>query len=209
MTIKLKYLISITIAVLIVSCTALGQNTNIIGLELSKTITSNIVSNSRGFVFEPVHIYKSEKMNLNFKSIVGYALVKRDSIYENSNLQTQGFYIKEGIGFSGNDYIVPYISIVATSYQIKNTFYLQGDYFNDFIASYKHRNLFAVGIEPSIDFNAEISEHMILSLNIHGTWVLLNTEDSNFPTYYLPGIGIVDNMHLSAGFNISLLYQLN
>ena len=195
---------------LIVFCANANSQMHIdYGIDLAKTPTNNLINNSSGIVVEPIFIAKSIKSNLRFKSIIGYASIKRDDIYMNSNIKINGFYWKGGVGYSDSKIVVPYLILCLSSFNVANQFELKGTYFGDYEETYNHNNRFALGLEPNCDFHIRIYKKISLLLSLRINILLINTSYDNYPTYYIPGAGIINNKHFTTGLSLYMMFNNN
>ena len=205
MNILLKYIISILLFGLIIKNSSIAQSRSYFGLELSNSINYNFRPNNGGYVIEPIFIYKPTDKNIRYKTVLGYASLVSNPVLRNSNIETRGIYLKEGIGYPLNKTVIPNVHLVATSYIIDNRFELIGEYFGNYEETYNHNNLFALAIEPSLDIKIKIYNKISVLLSTYISIVLVNTEKSDFPVYFIPGVGIVNTRSVTTGINIYIM----
>lgn len=201
-----RYLISIQILLSFIAIDAFAQRSNHFGIDVSKTLSYNVLSEGSGFVIEPVYLYLNDSSLTTFKLPLGFSSIKCDNVYSNSNIETTGYYIKPGFGISVNKRLIPYMNILLTNYNIKNTYVLEGNYHGDYVQEYTHNNLFAFGIEPNIDMHFELKKQLSLILSSRLTYIIYNSEDEDFPAYYIPGAGVFLNKKFTVGLNIYIVW---
>jgi len=177
------------------------------GIDLAKTPTNNLIDNSSGIVIEPIFIAKFRQSNLRIKSIIGYASIKRDNIFVNSNMEIKGFYWKGGVGYSDSKKVAPYLNLCLSTFNVSNKFGLKGNYFGDYERVYNHNNRFTLGLEPNCDIHIRIYNKISMLISLRLSLLLINTSYDNYPIYYIPGAGIINNKYVTTGVSLYLMFN--
>ncbi|KXX67094.1 hypothetical protein [Flammeovirga sp. SJP92] len=175
------------------------------GIDITKTLTLPLIAKGRGFVIEPVYYYTDKDKSAKFKAVVGYSNTRHDDVHVNSNIKTSGFYLKPGIGTSLGKKNFAFLNFLVSNYSINNSYVLEGEYFGDYKGEYTHNNLFAMGIEPNIDFENDLGKKVKMILSLRFTYVFYNPENKDYPVYYVPGAGITNGNEISAGLSLYLI----
>ncbi|NME72592.1 hypothetical protein [Flammeovirga aprica] len=177
------------------------------GIDITKTLTLPLISSGQGFIIEPVYYYADKDKEAKFKAVIGYSNTRYDNIFVNNNIKTTGFYIKPGIGTSLGKKNFAFLNLLVSNYSINNKYVLEGKYFGDFNGEYTHNNLFALGIEPNIDFENNLGKKVSMILSLRFTYIFYNPENKDYPVYYVPGAGITNGNQVSAGLSFYLIIQ--
>lgn len=189
------------------SFNCLSQSDKYIGLEVNKSLLNNALGNSAGFVIEPILVIRPAKdPRIRIKTVAGYAYLRKDKVYVNSNMLIQGGYLKVGAGFAQSEKVVPKINLTLTGFSTRNTFTLEGPYFGDYKGSYKTFD-FCSSLEPNLDFYVSLINRWLLIVSLRVNLIFYNTSDKELPTYYIPGMGIVFKPFLTTGVSFYCVFK--
>ncbi len=184
--------------------------TNYLGLELAPTIAANF-PHSTGYVIEPVYIIDFD-IHLYIKASTGYSYYEKDSFYINMSTVTQGFFYKIGAGFANREFkrVSIYLgaNYIISSYTDHYTFLIPGKYFGDYNGDIGKKSKLATAFEPSFEMILKINRLLNLNIGFHLSILSIKPDNSSYPNYYIPGIGVVDNTSINASFNIGILLKL-
>lgn len=182
------------------------DNVHYLGYDISKTVTDNLL-NRIGFTIEPVYTFIPDSSYARIKVAGGYNIIHRNKVYNNCDITTQGWYIKPGIGFSRQKKVITYLNVLVSDYSIKNTYTLEGENFGDYKKTYRHNNLYAVGIEPNFDYWIAVHKRISLVVNFQLMYIVYNSKSENFPLFSIPGTGVLINKKISPSMNLSVMFR--
>jgi hypothetical protein len=188
-----------------------------IGLDLGKTIFANTFQpTSSGYTIEI--LAKTGKNNgLGYYFSAGYTRFSQDTVYPNTNFNTEGYFGKAGIEISS---AFPLFdnkeatfsaggNLVAGTMRNFGNFLIPGDYYPDFTKKYD-QSYFIYGFQLSAQVLVPVYKKLFAGAQFQAS-VLGNgkTRNSNSEVfYYSPGFGITGTGRFTSNLTFQMFYKL-
>lgn len=215
--------VSVVVMLAIVSHTALGQGSSPAGLSIGFDILKTMpIFYSSGYVLEPSLIYTT-KNGIMIDMAVGFANVKKDTLYQNSTYFNQGHYLRLGAGGMilkhpgqfRQIYLLADVVYSDFTERFKVRFRDEGNYYGDAFRTLEQSSrLVALEVQPGYRLPIGNSRFSV-NFQARFSYVVTEYDEDNFPVYLIPGVGCVGtekdrpyNNTATVGASIRIVYKL-
>jgi len=190
-----------------------------VGFDLLKTAP---VFYDRGYILEPSLLYSSRN-NLLIDLAVGFADIKKDTLYKNSKYYNKGYYIRAGAGTFITKALGQYNQVYFLCDLVYSDFTEKvdirfreagGPYYGDsFTTQRQSSHLFALEFQPGYRLPI-MDSGFSFNFQLKLSCALSSPDQDYFPVYYAPGMGYVKpskdavkSSSLTVGASIRIVYK--
>lgn len=157
-----------------------------VGIDVVKPIIAVV---DRGYILEPSLSYKLKDETI-FHFVLGKAVVNRSDVLLNLDYQSDGYYLKAGVGTRIRKFFEPTFSLGYSFFEETGKTRFDGPYYGDWVSVLKQRQQLFFA-EAQINFWIKVSEKFYIVPNARIASLLQRPNGKRFPTYYVPGAGFV------------------
>ncbi len=171
-----------------------------------------------GFVLEPSLSFVAPNQN-TYHITVGKSRVNEDELLINLDYTSEGYYVKAGIGHLFKNIIEPTFHIGYSRYTETGKAYFEGPYYGDLVSVLKQKQeSFFAEIQSNVWIR--LGNKLFIVPNGRITYLFKRPQGDEFPTYHVPGAGIVlikelhddeslpKSNYLTGGLSVKLIYKL-
>jgi hypothetical protein len=135
---------------------------------------------------------------------IGYTKYTKNPLYNNLDYRLQGGYLKTGVESNPDDLFSNGLALCIAQFNESGKFILEGNYFDNYEIPFPIRSKTILFIEPY--FMLKIPLFKIISIEPRvNVDVFFKKDNSEIPTYYVPGSGYSNDLHF---FNINVDFKL-